>query len=424
MHPGDVDSGSIKRICVQWPRLGPYHLARLQATHRFLAKRGCELIALETASADRTYAWRIEDGANDFRREQVFPGQTFDDLTPLEVHKQTLRVLDDLQPDAVAIHSYSFPDSRACLLWCRRNRKIAIVMTDSSEDDGPRVAWRESLKSILVRQYDAGLAAGTPQREYLEKLGIPRGAIFLGYDVVDNEYFARGAQDVRRDPYPWWNRLGIPQGTQFFLSVNRMLPYKNLDGLLHAYRRYREAVRNPWSLVLVGDGPDQERIRSLIKSHAIDGVIMPGFRQIEELPGYYALAGALVHPTFRDTWGLTVNEAMASSLPVVVSNRAGCAIDLVKEGDNGFRFDPNEIETLATLLERIAQDDDARRRMGTRSKEIIDEWSLELFSSSVWSAAQAGRARANRSIHPLANVLIHSLAYTARKMDSFQALPI
>ena len=154
------------------------------------------------------------------------------------------------------------------------------------------------------------------------------------------------------------------------------------------------------------------------------GVILPGFRQIDELPGYYALAGALVHPTFRDTWGLTINEAMACGLPVLVSTRAGCVADLVVDGQNGYRFDPSDGEELTQLLTRMAADADRRAAMSERSREIIAPWSLDLFAQSLWEAFSAGQTAADRGLHPLSLLFIQTLARTARRVDSFQALPI
>ncbi len=67
-------------------------------------------------------------------------------------------------------------------------------------------------------------------------------------------------------------------------------------------------------------------------------VYLPGFRQIDELPRFYAHANAAILAITKDTWKLVINEATASSLPVIVSNRCGCAQELVKEGRNGFTF--------------------------------------------------------------------------------------
>ena len=115
---------------------------------------------------------------------------------------------------------------------------------------------------------------------------------------------------------------------------------------------------------------------------------MPGFKQYEELPTYYASAGAFIHASTIEQWGLVVNEAMASGLPVLVSNRCGCAKDLVREGVNGFTFDPYNEEQLADLMVRIASDEVARYQMGARSREIIAEWGTDRFASGVKASVE------------------------------------
>jgi glycosyltransferase involved in cell wall biosynthesis len=113
---------------------------------------------------------------------------------------------------------------------------------------------------------------------------------------------------------------------------------------------------------------------------------MPGFKQYEELPEYYANAGAFIHASTTEQWGLVVNEAMASGLPVLVSNRCGCAADLVKEGVNGWTFDPTNEEQMADLMLRISSDEEQRKEMGSKSREIIAEWGPARFASGISSA--------------------------------------
>jgi len=110
----------------------------------------------------------------------------------------------------------------------------------------------------------------------------------------------------------------------------------------------------PWPLVLLGDGPLKPDLCRLISDLRLqDSVLLPGFIQYPELPTFYAHAGAFIHASTTEQWGLVVNEAMASGLPVLVSNRCGCAQDLVQEGVNGFTFDPYDVEQLAQLMLRI-----------------------------------------------------------------------
>jgi glycosyltransferase involved in cell wall biosynthesis len=116
---------------------------------------------------------------------------------------------------------------------------------------------------------------------------------------------------------------------------------------------------------------------------------MPGFKQYEELPHYYAHAGAFIHASTTEQWGLVVNEAMASGLPVLVSNRCGCAADLVKEGENGWTFDPRNEEQMADGMRRISADDEVRFAMGSRSREIIRRWGPDRFAAGLSDAVNA-----------------------------------
>src|SRR5206468_3929765 len=115
---------------------------------------------------------------------------------------------------------------------------------------------------------------------------------------------------------------------------------KNLSRLIRAYHLYREQdTVEPWDLVLVGGGPEEISLRRQVNESALKGVWFAGTRQIDDLPIYYALAKCFVLPSVSEPWGLVVNEAMASGLPVLVSDRCGSA-ELVQNGNNGFVFDP------------------------------------------------------------------------------------
>jgi len=107
---------------------------------------------------------------------------------------KTESVLNEIRPDAVAIPGWGFAYSRAALRWCRRRDATAILMSESKHDDEPRTLWKEFFKSHLyVRKFDSALVGATAHRDYLVELGLPNARIFTGYDVVDNEYFARAA---------------------------------------------------------------------------------------------------------------------------------------------------------------------------------------------------------------------------------------
>jgi glycosyltransferase involved in cell wall biosynthesis len=182
----------------------------------------------------------------------------------------------------------------------------------------------------------------------------------------------------------------------FFLASARFVEKKNLPRLLQAYARYRELAlpsdlrpltSAPWSLVLLGDGPLKADLCHLIAKLSLqDSVLLPGFKQYDELPSYYAQAQAFIHASTTEQWGLVVNEAMASGLPVLVSNRCGCAHDLVQDGVNGFTFDPRDVEQMAQLMLKISAFNFPLSEFGAASRKIISEFGPDRFASGLQQA--------------------------------------
>jgi glycosyltransferase involved in cell wall biosynthesis len=372
-------------VAVIWARFGPYHLARLEAACNLLAEYDATLYGIEVSGRAGTYAWKPAGGAESFERITLFERKSYHDLDSRQIARATKEVLDRLSSDAVATPGWAFPEARAALAWCRANRRAAIAMTDSKEDDAPRRWWKEWLKSRIVRRFDAALVAGTPQASYLVKLGMKPERIFHGYDAVDNDYFAKRAERAREQADEVRDKLHLPE--KYFLTSCRFIPEKNLFRLLDAYAAYRGATDNPWNLVVCGDGELAEPLRRHQKELKVNGVHWPGFVQIDELPDYYGLASGFILSSKKDTWGLAVNEAMASRLPVLVSERVGCRYDLVEDGANGFLFDPFDVGDMAQAMKRMASLPDAeRQRMGQRSCEIIADWGPDRFAEGLWNA--------------------------------------
>ncbi len=350
---------------------------------------------------------------------QVFEGRSFNDIRPLDMMAGVTARLDALRPDAVAIHSYGYPDARAILMWCRRHQVPAILMNDSRAEDAPRVQfWRERLKRRIVAQYDAALISGTAARRYLHTLGYPDDAISDGYDVVDNAYFRQTAQAARQQPRP--SLPGLSDPTPYLLASSRFITRKALDVLLLGYARYRRRAAHPARLVLLGDGPERPALEALVAQRRISEVTFAGFRQIEDIPAYYAFASAFVHTARIDQWGLVVNEAMAAGLPVVVSQGTGCHEDLVRPGANGFTFKAHSPEAFADALIRLEQADLAA--FGAHSEAIIAQWDLDRFTSGMETALAVARTRCHRDLDPVVAASFRVLGRLSRRVDAFHTV--
>ena len=222
---------------------------------------------------------------------------------------------------------------------------------------------------------------------------MPPTRIALGYNAVDNEYFAAEALRWRNDPTA---RTNMPT-SDYFLTVCRFVPEKNLIRLIEAFTQYRRSVNHhgAWDLVLCGDGPGRDQVLSAaLASEFAASIHFPGFVQVDELPRWYSQAGAFVLPSLMEPWGLVANEAAATRLPLLVSSRAGCSTTLVPdpEGSTGARFDPTNVTELTAKLKWLAEMPKALRdAMGCRASETVGMWGPSRFAQGVIEAISLAR---------------------------------
>ena len=200
---------------------------------------------------------------------------------------------------------------------------------------------------------------------------MPPDRIALGYNAVDNALLSPPRPSVWRDERD--RPRGLAGGALFLDGM----PIRSREKPGSADpRRSRGIVLNPtrctaWDLVLCGDGPRPADVEDAIaRSGCASAIHRPGFLQADALTQWYAHAEAFVLPSLSEPWGLVVNEAAASGLPLLVSARAGCAATLVPEpeGTTGGQFDPLDLEEMTTKLAWMAglsQED--RRAMGQRA---------------------------------------------------------
>src|SRR6185369_3877323 len=329
----------------------------------------------------------------------------------LHITGRTCGLLEELgsfAPDCVFIPGWSRRYSIASLRWCFTHGIPAVLMSETTEHDAPRFRWKEWIKRRIITGYSAALVGGSLHAEYLVGLGMPRDRILQGYDAVDNDYFQRTAAAARAQSARFRQEFRLP--AKYFLASARFIEKKNLCCLVEAYGKYREASAEAawsgrktgetevWSLVLLGDGHLRPALHRLVCQLRLEPfVILPGFKQYSELPVYYGLANAFVQASTSEPWGLVVNEAMASGLPVLVSNRCGCAPDLVCEGRNGFTFGPGNCGQIAELMLRFSEPSFPLSRFGKTSIEIISNWGLDRFSRALLAAARKATAPSSQS---------------------------
>lgn len=370
------------KAAVIWIDWYSYHIARFQALLRNTELdglvAGVELVGGVGVHAGLRFR---EDIPASLPVQTLFRASNWSEVAQWKLACAVWHCLEKLNPSTVLVPGYYTLPALAAALWAKLNRKRPVLMTESTAQDHTRVWWREALKKLLVNGlFEWAVAGGAPHRSYLTKLGFPSTRVAGFYDVIDNEFFHERCRDIRALHRP--NDFGLPP--EYFLYVGRIAAEKNISALVAAYEQYREAGGN-WHLVIVGDGPRLKEIQaSSEKARYASDIHFTGLKPTSQLPPYYAFASAFVLPSLREPWGLVVNEAMAASLPVIVSQSCGCVEDLVQEGKNGFAFDPVQPDSLTQSMLKLSQlTIDERTKMGRNSCDIVSRFSPAAWASEV-----------------------------------------
>jgi glycosyltransferase involved in cell wall biosynthesis len=303
-----------------------------------------------------------------------------DEVSPIPLFTKTWSSLVKLNPDVLIIDGYEYPSSWAGLLLARSRGKKVIFWSSSNEEDHVRIFYKEAVKRSFVKRCDAYNVYGTKSRDYIVKLGAKTERISIIGNNTDNVFYYNEPMKFRDKRSVLCKEYGLPEKN--FLYIGRFSEEKNIIHLLDSFRRLKEHD-NHWGLILIGSGPQKQEIENYIEEHNLKDVSLPGFKQKNEMPVFLAMSDVFVLPSTSEPWGIVVNEAMAAGLPVLVSKKCGCYPDLVKDGINGYSFDPYDKNELFFLMEKTGAGRIDFKNMGRRSLDIIKDFTPEKAAKTV-----------------------------------------
>ncbi len=290
------------------------------------------------------------------------------------------RHLREFSPDCLLIHGYSYWPQMQAMRWAIRARKPYLLFADSNSlqlRSGPAAFGKAFCLHHFCRHAAGVLTIGSSNEAFWRHYGVETDRQFRAPLAVDNDFFSSQSAVWRRRKSAAREGLGLPAG-RLLLYVGRLARPKNVDALIHAMAACQRDGGQDLSLALVGDGPERDRIGRLIQQLEVRNIFHFGFQPQAELPKFYGIADALVLPSVDEPWGLVVNEAMASGLPVLLSKNIGCRPDLLEENGNGFSFSADDGGSLAECLQRFGRiSEEELARLGARSAQLIRAWNYE-----------------------------------------------
>lgn len=375
-----------------------YWQARIEALHLFLQSRNIELHVIEIAGAGSPYEFARQKKTSFLSWHILFPSTRMEVLQVRSIKKAIDEKLDELVPDVIFAGAIAFPSGALATAWAKRNQKRIVVFDDCRIDDVRRNKIINFIKQNIYNGVDAMLYPAIDWESTGKFWKFKEEQLFYGVDVVDNGFWQ---QDI--------NKQSILVHGNYFLSVGRQIPRKFFMYLLQAYKIYKDKYQDrAYQLVLVGEGSERCKIASYIKENSLsEDVILYPFLQQSELITLYRNAEAFLLASIQETWGLVINEAMASGLPIIVSDKCGATKTLVKESVNGYTFSPmDEAELVDKLItfHSLSQKDKAKMKEG--SLNIIRDWDLDRFCEAVYDAIQYVSTQQKRKLSILNSLII------------------
>jgi glycosyltransferase involved in cell wall biosynthesis len=290
------------------------------------------------------------------------------------------------QPDLL-VCLYERPAFVAGWALARLIRSKTVFWVVRTSDRWVTRKWiKERLKHWMFPRLDGIVTPGSDGRMFAQTYGAPDSKIFSLPHSIDVNHFnwtsliARSEREILRQS------LGV-KGT-VFQYVGRLKQGKGLYCLLDAFGNLQAHNEQRVSLILVGDGPEEEGLRRYCTELGLHNVVFTGFKHKEELPRYYATADVFVFPTLGDPYGLVVDEAMACGMPVIATSAAGEIQDRVKNGVNGYVIPPKDPEALTWTMQNLANNPLLRSSMGVASRQMVQGRTPEKWAEQFESIAQ------------------------------------
>ncbi|MEA5428998.1 glycosyltransferase [Arcicella lustrica] len=332
-----------------------------------------ELLVLQLARIEKS---RLKfDDTSVFKHQynyQLLHDGVLEDLSLKQRVLGILRTIQSYRPDIVNLTGYYDLASLIVLWYCKLTGIKTVLSNESTSGDHTRNFLKELFKSLfIIKLFDGFFNFGQQSKGYMLALGAKASQMLVNRNCVDNQLLEEIYKENYQQRATKQASLKLPKHN--FIFVGRLIEFKNLFKLIDAFKIAQK--REDWGLIILGDGDLKATLKQYAQDLGVQNVFFFEGVNWQQVPQYLSLSDVLVLPSFSEPWGLVVNEAMACGLPIAVSNKCGCAAELVKESENGFTFNPENVNEIAETLVKFMDKKLDLVKMGEVSKQIIQEYS-------------------------------------------------
>jgi glycosyltransferase involved in cell wall biosynthesis len=281
--------------------------------------------------------------------------------------------LEQAEADLYIVQGYSSLTDQVAFRWLIKNRKRWVFWGERPglKRRGLLGQWlRDQAMRPVLQSADAIVGIGQLAVEKYRKL------LIRDLPVENIPYLCQLDQFMAAAERRQVSEESTVNSPVTILYCGQLIHRKGLDTLFQAFQSLYAQNQNI-KLRLVGTGPDEPALKSLLSEAEQDAVEFTGFQPVDALPDLFATADIFVLPSRHDGWGVVVNQALASGLPLVCSDQVGAGYDLIQDGVNGYQFPVEDWKALAEKLQKLMNNPEKRKRMSLASRQEAERWTPE-----------------------------------------------
>ncbi len=283
----------------------------------------------------------------------------------------------DYGPDAVWVYGWKFRSHLELIF--RLYNKIPIwfrgdsTLLDEANGFSVKKLIRKLLLRLLYKNIDLAFYFGQSNKDYFKKNGLQDNELVYAPHCIDNKRFSSQENTYEEKAFEWRTTLGLTPEHFVFLFAGKFENKKAPDKLISAFKKINNKNAR---LLFVGNGPLEQDLKQ--SSSSDSRIFFLDFQNQSKMPVVYRLADVFILPSRGpgETWGLSLNEAMACSRPVIASDKCGASRDLVSD-DCGWVFNNDSEEELLDILETCISNKALSKAMGRNSFDKIRNYSYE-----------------------------------------------
>ncbi len=295
-------------------------------------------------------------------------------------------------PDAILVFGWSYRSHLKVIRYFKN--KIPVWFRGDShlldKISFPKKIARKLFLTWLYSTIDKAFFVGTNNKNYYKHASVSNDKLSFAPHAIDNSRFTPTEQNTELAKQ-WRTELGIKEDELVWLFAGKFEPKKSplllLEAFVQRQNNEEKANRNKEHLIFLGNGELEHQLKQ--KAETYPTIHFLPFQNQSKMPLVYLLCDVFVLPSkgAGETWGLAINEAMASGKAVITSTKVGCAVDLIQSKNsnqeaNGFVFQSESLDSLKEAMSKITSQKQAKE-MGKNSYQIIQNWSFEKIAETI-----------------------------------------